>query len=97
MDAVSHGAPLDEFNAEATWLVRNDIYYQGYTSFESVVTPGHFIRHVNRKLKVTAIDESDGGDKNDASFLMTDINSGDNVMIDENSWRHRLFPLFLLL
>ena len=97
LDAVSHGAPLDEFNAEATWFVRNDLYYDGYTSFESVVTPGHFIRHINRKLKVTAIDESDSGDKNDASFLMTDINSGDNIMIDENSWRWQAFPYDVLI
>ena len=38
------------------------------------IFPGFFIRHRNRRLQVTQIRSQ--GDKNDASFLMTDAYTG---------------------
>ena len=38
------------------------------------MTTGYFIRHRNRRLQVTQIRSQ--GDKNDASFMMTDAYTG---------------------
>ncbi len=51
--------------------------------------PGYFIRHRNRRLKLTTI--SSQGDRNDASFMMTDAYSGLGAVITETEeWRANL-------
>jgi hypothetical protein len=34
----------ESFRRECSWLARKDIFFSGYTSFESVHRPGFFIR-----------------------------------------------------
>ena len=82
-----YGARDEEFRRECSWFVRENEFFDGFTSFESVVTPGFYIRHRNRKLKTTAIDSVK--DRNDASFMMIDINSGDAGNFEE-AWRRYL-------
>ena len=88
MDSRSYGGNEETFRQEASWLVRKDIFFEGFTSFESVIVPGNFIRHRNRKLKVSSLNSD--SDRSDASFLMTDINSGSQVVIVEDAWRSYL-------
>ena len=33
-------ASSDDFARDASWIVRKDIYFDGFTSFESVYRPG---------------------------------------------------------
>ena len=85
---VEEGSMEDEaFKRECSWLVRNDHFFTGFVSFESVYQPGYFIRHHSRRLEMTEIFSNQ--DRNDASFVMADINSGMTVEISEN-WRQFL-------
>ena len=59
------------------------MFFEGYTSFESVYRPGYFIRHKNRRLQLTQL--SSQSDRNDASFLMTDAYSGGGAQLDVSS------------
>jgi hypothetical protein len=42
----------DTFRRDCSWFVRKDLFFPGFTSFESVHQPGHYIRHLNRRLQV---------------------------------------------
>ncbi len=78
----------DSFRREASWFARQDIFFQGYTSFESVHRSGFYIRHKNRRLQLTRL--SSQSDRNDASFMMTDAYSGGGVTVVEEEWRRFL-------
>ena len=82
---VEEGNIYDEnFKRECSWFARNDHFFTGFVSFESVYQPGYFIRHHSRRLEMTEIFSNQ--DRNDASFIMSDINSGMEVVQQEN-WR----------
>ena len=55
------------FPKDATFRIREDIFYPGFVSFESVNYPGRFIRHVGCTLKLC---DDDGTEAmhNDTSF-----------------------------
>lgn len=72
---------------ECSWLLRNDHFFTGFVSFESVHQPGFFIRHHSRRLEMTEIFSNQ--DRNDASFIMADVSSGQEVTVQEN-WRQYL-------
>ena len=79
----------DSFRREASWFARQNLFFEGYTSFESVHRQGFYIRHRNRRLQLTRL--SSGSDRNDASFLMTDAYSGAGVsQTVEEEWRRFL-------
>ena len=85
---VEEGDINDEaFKRECSWFARNDHFFTGFVSFESVYQPGYFIRHHSRRLEMTEIFSNQ--DRNDASFIMSDINSGQEVSTTEN-WRQYL-------
>ena len=84
LSQASYGGSDEEFRRECSWFIREDEFFNGFTSFESIVTPGRYIRHKNRKLKSTTIRSSK--DRSDASFMMTDINSGESGRVEE-AWK----------
>ena len=76
----------ESFKRECSWFARNDHFFTGYVSFESVHQPGFFIRHHSRRLEMTEIFSNQ--DRNDASFIMSDINSGLEVTAGSaENWR----------
>ena len=77
----------ESFKRECSWFARQDHFFTGFVSFESVFQPGYFIRHHSRRLEMTEIFSNQ--DRNDASFIMSDINSGMEVSVTEN-WRQFL-------
>ena len=86
-DKSSYGADERTFNSEASWFARKDIFFNGFTSFESVIRPGHYIRHKSRRLRLTTLNSR--SDKNDASFLMSDPGGGGTIEVEE-IWRQFL-------
>ena len=89
----SYGADEETFNREASWFARKDIFFNGYTSFESVINPGYYIRHKSRRLRVSTL--SSQSDRNDASFLMSDIAGGGTVEFQE-LWQQFLGKMITL-
>merc|ERR550519_3277072 len=69
----------EEFRRECSWFAKMDHFFSGFISFESVYQPGWFIRHNSRRLELTEIFSNQ--DRNDASFIMSDINSGMEVSV----------------
>eukprot|EP01084_Bolivina_argentea_P190291 327064_1 len=55
------------YKDDATFMPRYDLFYEGYTVYESVNFPGHFIRHQDYRLKISVDDGSELFHK-DASF-----------------------------
>ena len=54
-----------------------------------MVRPGYFIRHRNRRLKLTTIRTQT--DRNDASFMMTDAYTGAGAVVTETEeWKANL-------
>ncbi|XP_013419451.1 uncharacterized protein LOC106180106 [Lingula anatina] len=55
------------FDEDATFVPRPNLFFQGYTAFESVNFPNHFIRHAGYRLQIRP---NDGSllFKRDASF-----------------------------
>ena len=78
----------EAFKRECSWFLRKDHFFTGFVSFESVYQPGYFIRHHSRRLEMTEIFSNQ--DRNDASFIMADINSGMEVEIANENWRQFL-------
>ena len=78
----------DAFKKECSWFARQDHFFTGFVSFESVYQPGYFIRHHSRRLEMTEIFSNQ--DRNDASFIMSDINSGLEVSGQTENWRQFL-------
>ena len=79
----------EAFKRECSWFARNDHFFTGFVSFESVYQPGFFIRHHSRRLEMTEIFSNQ--DRNDASFIMSDINSGVEVAVSQTeNWRQFL-------
>ena len=77
------------FKRECSWFARNDHFFTGFVSFESVHQPGFFIRHHSRRLEMSEIFSNQ--DRNDASFIMSDINSGLEVTAGGgDNWRQFL-------
>ena len=72
------------YNNECSWYARKNLYFNGFTSFESTTRPGIFIRHSNRKLQSTTIGTQ--SDRNDASFLMNDAFTGGQADLYVESW-----------
>ena len=62
------------YDNECSWYAHKNKYFTGFTSFESTTRPGMYIRHRNRRLRVSEI--SSNTDQNDASFLMNDAVTG---------------------
>ena len=76
------------FNNQCSWYARKDIFFNGFTSFESTIAPGQFIRHQNRRLKITNLQSQT--DRSDASFLMNDAFTGSQASIVTESWKEFL-------
>ena len=55
------------FNNECTWLAHKDIFFKGFTSFESSTQSGMFIRHINRRLQMTKLNSQT--DRSDARYI----------------------------
>ena len=55
------------FRKDATFTIREDIWFDGFDAFESVNFPKHFIRHQGYRLKISSYDGSELY-KKDASF-----------------------------
>ena len=72
------------YNNECSWYARKNLYFNGFTSFESTTRPGLFIRHSNRKLQTSTIGTQ--ADRNDASFLMNDAFTGGQADLYVESW-----------
>ena len=72
------------YNNECSWYARKDIFFNGFTSFESTINPGVFIRHSNRRLKTSTLNTQT--DRSDASFLMNDAFTGSEANIYQESW-----------
>jgi len=89
----NYGADENTFNRESSWFARKDIFFNGYTSFESVTNPGYYIRHKSRRLRVSTLNSQ--SDKNDASFLMSDAAGGGTVVVEE-LWQQFLGKLITL-
>ena len=89
----SYGADENTFKNEASWFARKNIFFSGYTSFESVINPGYYIRHKSRRLKVSTLNSQ--SDKNDASFLMSDAAGGGTVEVEER-WQQFLGKIITL-
>ena len=89
----NYGADANTFNNEASWFARKDIFFNGYTSFESVIRPGYYIRHKSRRLRVSTLNSQ--SDRNDASFLMSDAGGGATVDVVER-WQQFLGKLITL-
>ena len=87
---VEEGDVTEEsFKRECSWFARNDHFFSGFVSFESVHQPGFFIRHHSRRLEMSEIFSNQ--DRNDASFIMSDINSGLEVTAgNSENWRQYL-------
>ena len=76
----SYGADENTFKNECSWFARRDIFFNGYTSFESATKPGYYIRHKSRRLRLTTLTSQ--SDRNDASFLLSDPGGGSTVVIE---------------
>ena len=77
----SYGADENTFKNECSWFPRKDIFFDGFTSFESVIKPGYYIRHKSRRLQLTKLNSQ--SDRNDASFIMSDAAGGGTVTVEE--------------
>ena len=75
-----------EMLRDCSWFMRENHFFQGFVSFESIVTEGMFIRHNSRRLELTAINTHT--DQNDASFMMSD--PGDALYEAEARWKQYL-------
>merc|ERR550519_508609 len=78
----------EEFKRECSWFAKMDHFFSGFISFESVYQPGWFIRHNSQRLELSEIFSNQ--DRNDASFIMSDVNSGMEVSIGTEkteNWR----------
>ena len=42
----------ESYRRDCSWFVRKDLFFPGFTSFESVHQPGYYVRHSNRRLQV---------------------------------------------
>uniref|UniRef100_A0A0K2UXP0 Thrombospondin-like N-terminal domain-containing protein n=1 Tax=Lepeophtheirus salmonis TaxID=72036 RepID=A0A0K2UXP0_LEPSM len=62
------------FKREGSWIIRQNQFFNGFTSFESAIRPGYFIRHRNRRLQLSEI--LSDRDKEDAAFQMVDPYGG---------------------
>merc|ERR1712106_25465 len=69
----------EEFRRECSWFAKMDHFFSGFISFESVHQPGWFVRHNSRRLELSEIYSNQ--DRNDASFIMSDVNSGMEVSV----------------
>lgn len=67
---ASDGSEL--FKNDASFFMRANKYFPGYTSLESCNFPGHFLRHQNYKMKLHKEDSSQLF-KMDASFLSSSV------------------------
>ncbi|GAB7355649.1 hypothetical protein MBLNU459_g6364t1 [Dothideomycetes sp. NU459] len=75
---------------EASWTVRTGLGNSGCYSFESVDTPGSYIRHYNFQLQVNANDNTKGF-KEDATFCSQTGLSGTGNTIRSWSYPTRFF------
>merc|ERR1711971_1455938 len=78
------GMDKEVYDNECSWYAHKNKYFTGFTSFESTTRPGMYIRHRNRRLRVSEI--SSNTDQNDASFLMNDAVTGVEANIVQESW-----------
>jgi hypothetical protein len=87
---IEEGDMADEqFQRECSWFVRRDHFFQGFISFESVTEHGYFIRHRSRRLELSQIVSN--GDRNDASFTMSDMSGGAGATVQQEAkWRKYL-------
>lgn len=75
------------FKLDCSWFARRDHFFSGFVSFESVEKPGFFIRHNSRRLQLSQV--SSNTDRNDASFIMSDLSDGGPEVVQE-VWRQLL-------
>ena len=83
-----------QFRLECSWMARMDHFFTGFISFESVGQPGSFIRHKSRRLQLSTIDSNT--DRNDASFIMSDLSGGGAEVYVEEVWKQLLNTTLLV-
>ena len=71
---------------DCSWFMRENKFFDGFFSFESVQQSGYFIRHTSRRLELTTI--STHTDQNDASWNIAD--PGDALYVAEARWKQYL-------
>ena len=74
------GMPADMFDLDATFRMRENKFFSGFFSFESVKYRNYYIRHQGFSLKVSQEDHSDLY-QNDASFKIISTGMFPNLII----------------
>ena len=71
---------------DCSWFMRENHFFDGFVSFESILQPGLFIRHNSRRLEQSIIKTY--SDENDAAFMLSD--PGDQLYEADDRWKQYL-------